>query len=590
MTAEIFSHKVYKSLDDNVTCGEMADNDIIACFELPCHSQQSRSYKKQEDDPFIVYVYLSETAPARQRSHSAVQNFGYPFLVAITQEEATSIDAMYAVVVDRLQRWTTNVRDLHQWEGSSASTPMEEVPIPLAPTASLTEIMENGEVVTVHEVALEEGDIVDEKSVVMEDRADSPHDSTPRRVGFKRDLFTFGVQPSTQFSSGFGHNGQRFETWEQRIERCKDQDTNILLREQDTLICEFDENVRAYFFGDKKDQDHATWTKWGEFVHPEYSASRDAATQQKKRGITLQDCLDEFTKEEQLGEDDLWYCPSCKKHQQATKRFDLWRVPDVLVVHLKRFSNNRSLRDKIDTLVDFPLTGLDLTHMAGDRQVAKQLIKQGEDIEGLGLHDVQEPLIYDLYGVDEHIGGLGGGHYRAYAYNHADEKWYHFDDSYVSEAQASSSVVCLFDVSSTAETNISYRMPMPTCCSTDDVLPDLWAAQVIRRSKQLDSRPRARPQNNWTLLWTLIHSLRLSCPRPLSTHPTHRARRTNRRTLGRRRSSALIGCHLPKRSPHPRRRRRPWKIRLLLKTPSTIQSSNRPVWMQSRCQEGSRSS
>ncbi|EEB88127.1 hypothetical protein MPER_14214, partial [Moniliophthora perniciosa FA553] len=48
---------------------------------------------------------------------------------------------------------------------------------------------------------------------------------------------------------------------------------------------------------------------------------------------------------------------------QATKRFDLWKVPDILVVHLKRFSNSRMLRDKIDVFVDFPIEDLDLTSM-----------------------------------------------------------------------------------------------------------------------------------------------------------------------------------------------------------------------------------
>ena len=37
------------------------------------------------------------------------------------------------------------------------------------------------------------------------------------------------------------------------------------------------------------------------------------------------------------------YCPSCKKHQQATKKFDLWKLPKILVIHLKRFSYNRWL-------------------------------------------------------------------------------------------------------------------------------------------------------------------------------------------------------------------------------------------------------
>lgn len=49
------------------------------------------------------------------------------------------------------------------------------------------------------------------------------------------------------------------------------------------------------------------------------------------------------------------YCPHCKQHQQATKKLDLWSVPPVLVVHLKRFSYSRYMRDKLDSLVDFPL-------------------------------------------------------------------------------------------------------------------------------------------------------------------------------------------------------------------------------------------
>lgn len=39
------------------------------------------------------------------------------------------------------------------------------------------------------------------------------------------------------------------------------------------------------------------------------------------------------------------YCPSCKVHQQATKKFDLWSLPKILVVHLKRFSYNRLASD-----------------------------------------------------------------------------------------------------------------------------------------------------------------------------------------------------------------------------------------------------
>ncbi|KAJ1799053.1 hypothetical protein LPJ59_002096 [Coemansia sp. RSA 2399] len=135
-----------------------------------------------------------------------------------------------------------------------------------------------------------------------------------------------------------------------------------------------------------------------------------------QRKVTLDECLSEFMRPEKLGEDDPWYCSKCKKHQQATKKFDLWRVPEILVVHLKRFQNSRAWRDKIDTYVDFPLSDLDLTQTV--------------------VGSKGETLVYDMYAVCNHFGGLGGGHYTAYARSPEDDKWYEFDDSRVSEVRS----------------------------------------------------------------------------------------------------------------------------------------------------------
>jgi hypothetical protein len=45
-----------------------------------------------------------------------------------------------------------------------------------------------------------------------------------------------------------------------------------------------------------------------------------------------------------------WYVLLCS-FLQADKKLDLWRLPEVLVVHLKRFSYTRWNRDKLDTQV-----------------------------------------------------------------------------------------------------------------------------------------------------------------------------------------------------------------------------------------------
>lgn len=130
--------------------------------------------------------------------------------------------------------------------------------------------------------------------------------------------------------------------------------------------------------------------------------------------ITLDKCLQLYTTTERLGPDDPWYCNKCKEFQQATKKFDLWNCPRILVIHLKRFSyRNKYSREKLETLVSYPLRDLDLSpHIIGPATPAP---------------------IYDLYAVSNHYGGLGGGHYTAYALNKSTNKWYKFDDRYVKE-------------------------------------------------------------------------------------------------------------------------------------------------------------
>lgn len=446
---EVFNNRFYKGLDDHALVSETSENDVLVCYQLPCHAQQARSYKRDQDDPYIIPLYRSDAAPAIRLTYGrgSPSYFGYPLIAVIDQETAKSQDAIYAAVIERLERGATSPQDLYTWEGvTPTDSAFEQVSITLngaSPINSVTEIKPNGEVIMVQE-ALEEGDITDEKSMVVEEVEPTPGelDGELRKLGPKLDLFALQLQNnSNPFAPGFGPTG-RYESWAKREQDATaDEEGGSLLKEGDTFVCEFDEHVKGYFFGDLPHSEGLLWRRNRQFTHPEYLEARKGEAARINKGITLQDCLEEFTKEEKLGEDDLWYCPRCQKHQQATKRFDLWKLPEILVVHLKRFSNSRMLRDKIDTFVDFPIEGLDLEAMVGEREVAMRLQDQGVDIPSVALRDVDEPLVYDLFAVDEHLGGLGGGHYRAYALNHITKKWYHFDDSFVTESAAEHSVV-----------------------------------------------------------------------------------------------------------------------------------------------------
>ncbi|XP_076452524.1 ubiquitin carboxyl-terminal hydrolase 32-like isoform X2 [Babylonia areolata] len=77
--------------------------------------------------------------------------------------------------------------------------------------------------------------------------------------------------------------------------------------------------------------------------------------------IDLDTCLQAFTKEEELGEDGVYRCSSCKKMVQPIKKLDIWRLPPVLVISLKRFQYLGGRWVKSHKIVHFPRTNFDPT-------------------------------------------------------------------------------------------------------------------------------------------------------------------------------------------------------------------------------------
>ncbi len=90
---------------------------------------------------------------------------------------------------------------------------------------------------------------------------------------------------------------------------------------------------------------------------PSVESSLKAATEP----ITLKKCLEAFTRQEELGENEKYYCSSCKTHQLASKKLQIWRLPPILIVHLKRFHFLNGRWIKSHKIVDFPLKALNPT-------------------------------------------------------------------------------------------------------------------------------------------------------------------------------------------------------------------------------------
>ena len=154
---------------------------------------------------------------------------------------------------------------------------------------------------------------------------------------------------------------------------------------------------------------------------------------------TLKDCLECFCQPEQLDASDTWYCRKCNDHVRGIKKLDLWYLPDVLVVHLKRFSYSRYSRDKLDTNIEFPLQELDMSGFVPRSAFPSSKKMKLSDTESfLEFTKTQEDWVYDLYAVSNHFGGMGGGHYTAFCQMPDNQRWYDFDDSHVSEIDSKS--------------------------------------------------------------------------------------------------------------------------------------------------------
>ena len=131
-----------------------------------------------------------------------------------------------------------------------------------------------------------------------------------------------------------------------------------------------------------------------------------------KEDISLQECLINFSKTENLDGDNQYNCSNCKKKVNATKTMYIWEPPEALIIHLKRFKNTYRYTMKTSSKVEFPIDELKLTNNL------------------CPFH--KKDSKYELCGITEHLGGSWNmGHYIAYCKNGINKLWYEFNDASV---------------------------------------------------------------------------------------------------------------------------------------------------------------
>ena len=132
--------------------------------------------------------------------------------------------------------------------------------------------------------------------------------------------------------------------------------------------------------------------------------------------------------EETLTGNDKWYCSKCRDHVTANKKMEIWKAPDYLIIHLKRFSHSRNSMfssRKLSDMIDFPVNSLDMSPYILSRKCGAN---------NSSSSSAADECKYDLYAVSNHFGSLSGGHYTAFARNPYYKKWYNFDDTDVGRA------------------------------------------------------------------------------------------------------------------------------------------------------------
>jgi len=177
-----------------------------------------------------------------------------------------------------------------------------------------------------------------------------------------------------------------------------------------------------------------------------------------KNRRTLGDSLDRFIAESTVSD---YKCSKCQNRVDATKRTIISTLPNVLIIHLQRFSFNFDtlMNEKIHTRLEFP-TILDMTSYTEEgcninfvqREVKEMEIEEiekeseAQELSQKKLLKEKEYYTFKLVGVVMHNGNAEAGHYYSYintnrGKNEEDkdylrpeiDHWLEFNDSIISE-------------------------------------------------------------------------------------------------------------------------------------------------------------
>ncbi|KAK2850852.1 hypothetical protein Q5P01_007128 [Channa striata] len=449
VVADVFNHRFYKiySADESLSC--ILDRDDIFVYELNVQEEQ-------QEEQVLLALYLRERSHYRDygsgSSSYGTSLFGHPLLLSVPRGSCSQ-EALYRLFLQRLARYvrtpdpseeleeeeedddededkeelyksqTNGISDDEERENAETAGPSQTEPCCSdgppnsqsdAPTSTQTQSNHMNPSLDQSDKETSNGsqnqtEPLCSANANCTDNVDPPSSSRTADSGSQ--------PPAEQMQQPCESTEEDKKTSRRRRAVNSNGTTERVMGEggsavsfssQPYVAIDWDPEMKKRFYNENEAEKYIK------------HSSMDVPQQQTT--VQLQECIELFTTVETLEEENPWYCPVCKKHQLATKKLDLWSLPEVLIIHLKRFSYTKFTREKLDSIVEFPLRDLDFSSY-----LLRKNLSVGEP-----------PSRYDLIAVSNHYGGLRDGHYTSYARNKDNGQWYYFDDSkvtYTSEDQ-----------------------------------------------------------------------------------------------------------------------------------------------------------
>ncbi|KAB1253314.1 Ubiquitin carboxyl-terminal hydrolase 11 [Camelus dromedarius] len=328
MVADVFSHRFYKIYQLEESLSSILDRDDIFIYEV---SGRAAIGENSRED-VVLPIYLRERTPARDYNNSyyGLMLFGHPLLVSVPRDRL-SWDALYHILLYRLSRYVTRPSSDDEDDGDEKG--------------------EEGE-----RIGKDEG-LYEQSRLQREDLEDKDAIPKPGQMagGSSQDPGQEQAGPSSGVASGSRapvDNSPGPSHWPQRARRKHLFTLQTVNSNGTSDRSTFNEDTHAQPYI-AIDWEPEMKKRYYDEVEAEGYVKHDCVSYVlKKAPVRLQECIELFTTVETLEKENPWYCPTCKQHQLATKKLDLWMLPETLIIHLKRFSYTKFSREKLDTLWD----------------------------------------------------------------------------------------------------------------------------------------------------------------------------------------------------------------------------------------------